>query len=282
MKAIIYQFYEGQLTSGNKAGTELMAEYAEAIGVEYKFELNPSWPIDCHIQRKNIGPYQPHYGAFKPLFDSAYDSYDYILFCDTDIIPLTHSRSKPRKNIFAEFMGRRHQQATMGGAPVDLWISEEYMQPFLRGKHNMGGINNQNDMKWSALMKSQYGAEIPVDDLKRPRVFNSGVVMYSAKARLDAQKYFPDFAEYTGFCRSSGLPSFYQGDQNYLNAMMTVHLNWEIMPYIWNSQMFYAPGTSGDNRPTSDYRTDDTQFVHLQQRGADHWDKERIIRTAND
>lgn len=282
MKAVIYQFWEGNMTPGNQAGVDLMREYAEAIGVEYKFELNPSWPADCRIQRKNIGQYQPHYGAFKPLFDKEFDNYDYILFCDTDIIPLTHSRSKPRKNIFAEFMGRRQVQATSGGAPVDLWISEEWMQPALRSKHNMGGINNKNDVRWSQLMKTQYGADIPVDDIKRPRVFNSGVVMYSAKARLDAQKYFPDFAEYCNFCRQSSLPAFYQGDQNYLNAMMTAHLNWEIMPYIWNSQMFYRPETSGENRPTSDYREDNTQFVHLQQRGADHWDKEKIIRTAND
>ena len=282
MKALIYQFWEGpKMSIGNQAGTELMAEYAEKIGVEYQFERNPSWPENARVQRQNLGPYNPHYGAFKPIFDPAYNNYDYILFCDTDIIPITHSRLNPRKNIFAEFMGLRHQQIESKQSLTDLWISEEWMQPQLRVEHNMGGINNQNDIKWSHIVESAYGSKILTDERGRPRVFNSGVVLYSAQGRLYAQKNFVDFKLYCNLMRSRSLPPFYQGDQNYLNAMMTAGMNWSIMPYKWNSQMFFKPGTTGDNRPVSDYRLKDTQFVHLQQRGADNWDKERIVETAN-
>jgi len=282
VKALIYQFWEGpKMSIGNQAGTELMAEYAKKIGVEYQFERNPSWPENARVQRQNLGPYNPHYGAFKPLFDSAYDNYDYILFCDTDIIPLTHSRLNPRKNIFAEFMGLRHEQVESKQPLTDLWISEEWMQPQLRAEHNMGGINNQNDIKWSHIVESAYGSKIPTDNRGRPRVFNSGVVLYSAQGRQWAQENFVDFKEYCDLMRSRSLPPFYQGDQNYLNAMMTAGMNWSIMPYKWNSQMFFKPGTTGDNRPVSDYRLKDTQFVHLQQRGADNWDKERIVETVN-
>lgn len=281
MKAIIYQYWEGKLTPGNKAGQELMEEYAKSIGVEYKFELNPTWPEYARINRQGLGRFQPHFGAFKPIFDKDFDHYDYILFADTDVIPMAHSRANPRKNIFAEFMGRRHEQAEAGESPVDLWISEEYMMPQMRADVSIGGdINFKNDVKWAQLMKKNYGIDVPYDSEGRPRVFNSGVVMYSARARQIAQEKFPDFRRYNHAIRSAGLTPFYGCDQPYLHAMMCKYFDWEVMPYKWNSQMFLTPGTEGDNRPTSDYRQEDTQFVHLQQRGADHWSKEKTIEVA--
>lgn len=271
MKALIYQFWEGNISPGNMAGVELMAEYAKRIGVEHLFERNPSWPKDCRIQRKGLGRYNPHYGAFKPIFDPAYDNYDYILFCDTDVVPrFTY------EHIFGEFM----EMSMVSGAEIG--VCEEWMQPENRQKYDIGGINSANDLKWHDLIKKKYGHDMLKDEQGRHRVFNSGCVMYSGLGRVKAQSVFKDFKEYTDLMHRSGLPPFYQGDQNYLNAMLP-QFNWGIMNYKWNSQIFFQPGTKGDNRPISDY-TKDANFVHVQLRGADNYDMNRlkeVIRYAN-
>jgi hypothetical protein len=259
MKCAIYQFWEGNITSGNKAGVELMKEYANRIGAEHIFELNPSWP-NVKIKRQNLGRYNPHYGAFKPIFDTAYDDYDYILFCDADVVP-----RNTRQNIFDEF-------AQM--ANIELGICEEWMQPEFRQKYNIGGINSANDNKWHDLIRVIYGHDMVKDDKGRHRVFNSGCVMYSAAGRVKAQNVFVDFKEYVSLMQRGGLPAFYQGDQNYLNAMIP-HFNWGIMDYKWNSQIFFQPGTTGDNRPIADY-TENANFVHVQLRGADSYDMNKL------
>ena len=262
MKALIYQFWEGKISSGNRAGVDLMEQYAKRIGVEHQFETNPSWPSDCHIQRKGLGRYNPHYGAFKPIFDSHYDDYDYILFCDTDVVPRNTS-----ENIFDEF------------GSFDIGVCEEHMQPENRQKYNIGGINSQNDLRWHDIIKEKYGHNMPKDDQGRHRVFNSGCVLYSKEGRNKAQSVFKDFKEYTDLMARSGMPPFYQGDQNYLNAMLPA-FDWTIMDYKWNSQIFFQPGTSGDNRPIADY-TENANFVHVQLRGADHYDMDRLKEVIN-
>ena len=267
MKALIYQFWEGTLSSGNKAGIELMKEYADRIGAEHLFELNPTWP-DCRIKRQGLGRYNPHYGAFKPLFDPAFDNYDYILFCDTDVVP-----RRTYQHIFGEFM-----QMCMDDQ-VDIGICEEWMQPELREKHDIGGINTANDKRWHKLIKDTYGHDMLVDEKGRPRVFNSGCVMYNGIARQKAREMLPDFKQYTDLMARSGLPPFYQGDQNYLNAMLPM-FEWGIMNYKWNSQIFFKPGTSGNNRPISDY-TKDANFIHVQLRGADNYDMDKLKEVIN-
>lgn len=263
MKAVIYQFWEGNLTSGNEAGVKLMKEYADRIGVEHVFELNPKWPTDAKIKRQNLGRYNPHYGAFKPLFDVSYDHYDYILFCDTDVVP-----RKTYEHIFGEFM-----QMSMD-SQCEIGICEEHMQPELRSKYSFGGISASADLKWHDLIKKTYGTEMAKDNKGRHRVFNSGCVMYSARARKKAQEVFVDFHSYCSLM-ANNMPSFYQGDQNYLNAMLP-KFDWAIMDYKWNSQVFFQPGTSGEFRPISDYTNDETNFVHVQLRGADNYNMNRL------
>lgn len=263
MKNLIYQFWEGNLSTGNAAGVQLMKEYAKRIGVEYVFELNPTWPKEARVQRKNLGRYNPHYGAFKPIFDLSFNDYDNILFCDTDVVPVDICN----ENIFEEFN-------------AEIGICEEWMQPSLRTKHNMGGINNANDNRWYDVIQKNYGFELYRDDVTRPRVFNSGVVLYSKEGREKARQCFKDFKQYCDLMSRSGLPPFYQGDQNYLNAMLP-QFDWQLMDYKWNSQIFFKPDTSGDNRPINDYR-EQPCFVHVQLRGADNYDIDRLRKVVND
>ena len=266
MKNLIYQFWEGQPTSGNEAGVRLMKEYADRIGVEYVFELNPSWPENARIKRKNLGRYNPHYGAFKPIFDESYSKYDNILFCDTDVIPVDRCSD----NIFEEFVD----------LDIELGVCEEWMQPELRSTYNMGGISTANDKRWHQIIQNTYNNKMPLDDKGRPRVFNSGCVMYRADGRKKAKEVFVDFKSYCSLMATSGLPAFYQGDQNYLGSMLP-RFNWGLMDYKWNSQIFYQPGTTGDNRPISDYRKNPC-FVHVQLRGADNYSMERLRKVVND
>lgn len=260
MKCVIYQFWEGSITPGNQAGVDLMKEYADRIGVDYVFELNPSWPKNAPWSRSGLGKYNPHYGAFKPIYDKAYDNYDYILFCDTDVVPRNKS-----ENIFNEMLPN-----------VEIGICEEHMQPDLRSQHSVGGgINSQNDLKWHNTIAQYYGNVMPKDSKGRHRVFNSGCVVYSKNGRKKAQEVFVDFREYITLMAKTGMPIFYQGDQNYLNAMLP-RFNWSIMDYKWNSQMFFKPGTSGDNRPVSDYTDKNTNFIHVQLRGADHFTMHKL------
>jgi hypothetical protein len=265
MKTLIYQFWTGQLTSGNEAGVILMDEYAQRIGSEYQFELNPVWPKDARIKPEGLGRYTPHYGAFKFIFEPVYDDYDFILFCDTDVVPVDHTH----ENIFEEFAETN----------AEIGICEEWMQPELREKHNMGGINNRNDNIYYGLCERKYGTKMLRDSQGRPRVFNSGCVVYSKAGRKKAREVFESFKEYVDYV-GNHLPSFYQGDQNYLNAMLP-KFDWTIMDYKWNSQIFFTPGTTGDNRPISDYR-EQPNFVHVQLRGADHYDMKTLRKVVNE
>ena len=246
---LIYQYWQGTLTEGNKAGTQLMKEYADRIGVEYQFELNPNWS-------KDLGSYTPHYNAFKFIYDTSYDKYDSILFADCDVIPV----SDLEENIFDEFTS-------------DIGICEEHMMPNLRQKYNIGGITGENDNRWCRIVEPLYDIEFPRDLQSRPRVFNSGVVLYSRQGRQEAREKFVGFQDYLREIRH--LPAFYSADQNYLNAMM-LKFNWQLMDYKWNSQIFYRPRTN----IVEDYR-DNANFVHVQLRGADHYPLHRLRSIVN-
>ena len=54
MKTVIYQYYDGETTSGNEAGRRAMDQYATRIGSEYIYEQDPYW-------REDLGRYSPHY-----------------------------------------------------------------------------------------------------------------------------------------------------------------------------------------------------------------------------
>ena len=232
-------------------------KYAINIDVDYLFELNP------HYYAGKLGPYSAHFGALKAAFSNKFDEYDYVLFCDTDIIPKTDLT----ENIFKEYNG------------IEFGICEEWNQPEIRLTCS-SDINNKNDEKWLKVLKEQLPSlNYPRNKNKLPRVFNSGVVLYSKMGREKAKKMFMDPKKYVDMVIHQ-LPSFYASDQPYLNIMMN-HLNWEVMDYKWNSSVHYTPDTFGSNRPVTDLRTNDTNFVHIQLRGADHYDSDTINRIAN-
>ncbi len=260
MKTIIYQYWDGVLTPGNAAGVEAMKRYAKDINADYLFELNPRFVT-------NLGAYSPHYGAFKPVYDKRFEEYDYVLFADTDVIPVENLK----ENIFEQFFN---------DPEFEVGICEEWNQPEMRVKFP-GMIDNTNDERWYALIDKIWHVKLPRTDSGLPRVFNSGVVVYSKKGINKARERFVAFSEYVNIVRMAGLPDFYTCDQPYIFAMLEIgKFNWKVMDYKWNSSVHYAQGTSGDNRPVTDLRNN-PNFVHIQLRGADHFDADTTYRIAN-
>jgi len=259
MKTIIYQYWDGISTPGNAAGVAAMKEYANRIGAEYLYEDNPRW-------QTNLGKYSPHYGAFKPLFTESFYDYDYLLFADTDVFPVADLN----ENIFEQFYN----------TDIELGICEEWQQPEVRKKHNLGGINNANDEFWVELIEKNWPVKMPRAENKAPRVYNSGVVVYSNGGMKKARKNFIDFKTYVKFINAHQLPPFYTCDQPYLHAMLEVcDFKWKTMDYKWNSSVHYVPGTK-DPRPVNDLRNN-SNFVHIQLRNADNYNTDQLYRITN-
>ena len=262
MTDVIYQYWDGADTPGNTAGSGAMRAYAARIGADYIYEHNPRFVTD-------LGPYSPHYGAFKPIYDDRFDAYDYVLFADTDVFPVNALVD----DVFAAM--RAHPDADVG-------ICEEWQQPEMRKKHDSaGGIGNTNDERWAALVSGTWNAQIPRTPEGLPRVFNSGVVWYSKAGRHLARERFIPFRDYVRLVQAARLPAFYTCDQPYLHAMLSMcKISWEVLDYRWNSSVHYMPGTRGPVRPVNDLRAG-AAFVHVQLGGADHFSEEKLRHLVN-
>lgn len=251
MSNLIYQYYQGNVTTGVWAGVKLMKAYAERIGAEYIFDNNQGWMPSWYGEQ-----YCAYYGAFRPVFDTEFDKYDNILFADCDIIPVDGLTD----NIFDEMDDH------------DLLLAEEWNQPEARAKYNIGGITGAKDNQWAKWVKDRYGVDVPRTESGKVRVFNSGVVLYSKEGRKNLREAVSNasgnFQESVAMYLSGvagAFPNFYTLDQNYLNVVMC-GVNWGLLDYKWNSSVSYVPETQ-DPRPVLDLRTKDTKFVHVQIRG---------------
>jgi len=258
MKNLIYQYWDGKLTPGCKAGVECMKKYADRIGAVHLFEHNPRFVT-------NLGTYSPHYGSFKPIYDETFHIYDNVLFTDTDVFPVEGLK----ENIFENFNS-------------EIGICTEPDQPKLRTM-TLGRITSSLDEKWAETIKTVWNVELPRTEEGLLKAYNSGVVLYSNKGLLAARDRFLPFNEYINVINSNReLISFYTSDQNYIHTMLKVAK----MDYIeldggWNSYIHYAKTIESKDRYVNDTRTKDTKFVHVQLAGADHYDAEKHHRIVN-
>lgn len=251
----IYQYWDGNPTPECYASVAAMKEYAERIGAEHIFELDPKFA-------SGLGKYTPHYGQFKVVYDESFDKYDKILFTDTDVFPIENLN----ENIFDEI------------GDEDVAIAEEWNQIETRKKHTIAGINNQNDRHWASVVDNAYNITVPRAECGSPRAYNSGVVLWSKQGRKNARATFVDFKTYVHKINLSGLPAFYTCDQPYLHAMM-MKLNWKELDYKWNSSVHYTPATK-DPRPVTDLR-DGANMVHVQLGGVSQFSADKFKRIVN-
>lgn len=261
MKNLIYQYWDGHVRESVHAGVRAMKAYADRVGADYLFEDNPQY-----IKSKglNFGSYSPHYGAFKPVFEPQFRKYDNILFCDTDVFPVNNLS----QNIFEGF------KAHIG-------ICTEPFQPKQR-TITLGRITSESDKKWANLIKDKYNTDVPKTEEDLVKVYNTGVVLYSAEGMTHARENWVPFKSYVDLIKRSDLDSFYTCDQPYLHAMMFVSkMKILEMDNGWNS---YVHGTRDKLQPKRriiDWRNETTKFVHCQFPGADDMTEEQLLRVVN-
>jgi hypothetical protein len=257
MKNIIYQYWDGNILEGVKAGVENMKQYAKRIGADYLFEENPRF-------RTDLGSFSPHYGAFKPVYTEMFHEYDNVLFADTDVFAVDGLV----ENIFEDFT-------------ADVGICTEPLQPKLRAARNKGRTTGKEDERWAKLIKTKWNVNMPrgVDGLLK--VYNSGVVLYSNAGLKKAKEKFIPFIEYVNLIKSHNFNSFYTCDQPYIHAMLEVcDFNWVELDNEWNRYITYI-ATGQEPKPVCDPRTENTKFVHIQLRGADHYDADKLWKITN-
>ena len=261
MKNLIYQYYDGPVLPGTKASVSMMKEYANRIGAEHLFEENPRWIVK---KGRNLGRYTPHYGQFKIVYDPFFEQYDSVLFLDSDIFPV----DKLQENIFEVPVGH-------------LGICTEGLQPDIR-KRIGGQINHAADEKFARMIKEVYKKDLPRREDGLLKVYNSGVVLYTKDGRQHCKKNFIKFENFKRQVFRYGISDFYASDQGYIHAMLEVaNLDWVELNAGWNSFIHYEPETSGPKRPVVDTRTEETKFVHVQLRAADHYDYDKLWRITN-
>lgn len=258
MKNLIYQYWDGKVLPSARAGSDNMKAYAQKVGADYLFEDNPRFVT-------NLGSYSPHYGAFKPVFTEKFHEYDNILFTDTDV-----------------FAVERLEEDIFEGFNADVGICTEPLQPKIRAKKSSGVTTGTMDELWAQTIKTKWGVNMPRTPEGLLKVYNSGVVLYSNKGLLKAKENFVPFKNYVNLIKSTkGLTPFYTCDQPYLHAMLKVaNLEYIEMDNNWNSYITWVNHTNKIKR-VCDSRNENTKFVHIQMRGADKYDAEKLWRITN-
>lgn len=237
MRTLIYQYWNGKRPEYTYASEELFREYAKYIGADYLLG-NGSVSIRCMYKR--------YFGALLPIYSKTFWEYDYVLYVDMDVIPM----SGLCENIFDH-------------ANFDFMMSEEFEQPEIRSSM-AGSINSLNDKIWMDTIKKIWNIDVDVDDLGRPLVYNSGVVLYSNNGMKKIKSIFPPVLAYQLIMKFRGLPRFYSLDQNYLNSFKNLPgIGFGSLDRCWNSQVTRWSDRAGASH-LEDQRTERTKFVHLQ------------------
>lgn len=259
MKNLIYQYWNGTIPQGSIASQNNIKQYAERIGVDYRFDYNEHYT-------KPLSKYSQYYDAFRPILDESFHEYDNVLFLDMDIFTIDGLKD----NVF--------EQPNNGIA-----ICEEMHQPELRTKSTVGtGINSKNDEVWSKILYDSWGTILPRNKQGKLKVYNSGVVLYNNNALKIAKEQFINFNEYIQTMEKGKLNKFYCLDQNYLHAMLfTVNVGFTELDTSWNTQIHYVGEPKTIPRPVNDMRTEHTKLVHIQLRGADNFNEETLWKIVN-
>lgn len=219
------------------ASEALFRDYAKAVGADYFF-ADDVYPIRAMHKR--------YFGALRPILDPSFHEYDAVLFVDMDVIP----KAAPVENIFDELSGH-------------IMLAEEPKQPELR-EDMKGNINGRNDQRWARISEAIWRAKVARDDVNRPKVFNSGVVLSSQEGLRVLKRILPSVLAYQVSMRLAGLPRFYRLDQNYLNTFIGKKgVDFRPLDGRWNAQITMVQ-TSGGTPCLIDERDERSQFFHMQ------------------
>jgi hypothetical protein len=254
-RKVIYQCWNGRLSSGVNISVKQMSDYAKQVGADYIFDLNnPTCNLD-------IGFYSPHYEKLTPILDSAFDEYETVMYADIDVY-VTESCNL---NIFDQFKG-------------DLGIVDEFFQPISRGW--LTGQNRINsDNSWARIVKEKYGIT-PHYSGNRVMSLNGGVIMLSRKGIQIIREKF-DVTDYIDTFKLFTLPDFYHSDQLYLQMIAaSTDIHFQFMDPIWNSNIIHVHGNKLINIP-HDFRVPGAQFVHVQLKGVKEFTESQLKNIVN-
>jgi hypothetical protein len=252
---VIYQCWNGRLSSGVNISVKQMSDYAKRVGADYIFDLNnPTCNLD-------IGFYSPHYEKLTPIMDSAFDEYETVMYADIDVY-VTESCNL---NIFDQFKG-------------DLGIVDEFFQPISRG-WLVGQDRIDSDNFWAKIVEEKYGIT-PHYSGNRVMSLNGGVIMLSQKGIKIIREKF-NVKDYIDTFKLSTLPDFYHSDQLYFQMIAASDdIHFQFMDPMWNSNIIHVHMNSLMNIPY-DFRVSGAQFVHVQLKGVKEFNESQLKNIVN-
>ena len=260
MKNLIYQFWDNNGNTRNNlpgvnASRKNIKQYADRIGAEHLFEENP--PL---LHNKQFALY---HGAFNPIFREEFHEYDNVLFLDADI----HTVEDLEENIFEGFNS-------------DIGLCTEPLQPKLRAETKVGMVNRHQNELWAKHVEKEYNMTIPRNKNGLLEIYNGGVVLYSNKGLVNAKKNFPPLEHYVDFVLSiKGCLPFFAADQDFLQvAIHATNTDFVKLDKGWNTFVTYHERDA--TRVIYD-QDENTKFVHVQFRGANHLSEEELWKIVN-
>lgn len=244
MNAIFQYWTIGPLFPGCVYGSECMAAYAKLVGADYVHKVREPFTDKYGVDAR-------WFDKLRPVFDPAFDQYDKVMVVDHDVFPVDGITA----SIFDELL-------------ADFGMVEEIDQPALRAHPKSNTFTTANDRKWAAFVQRAYQATIPVDEQRRPRAWNAGVILFSRAGRTKLRAAVPRPKAYHVAALGAGLPGSYATEQCYLNTLAFLSgMNFTRLPRVWNEMLHHQP-----DGLVHDKRTAATRFVHVMFRGADHHD----------
>lgn len=250
MKNLIYQFWDTQaqpehkrikgLPSGVQASVDSMKKYADTIGAEHLFELDPPYLHD-HAHKA-------YYGAVNPIFREEFHEYDNVLFTDADVFAVDGLK----ENIFENFTG-------------DIGMAQEIFEPMLQIVENRI-FGKEAFEAWGKLVEKTYSIKLPRNEKNLLKVYNSGVVLLSQKGMKKAKESFIPFKHYIDtITQSPAVKNFFGADQHYIHtSMFKANLEFVELDYGWNTKVNYY---NKDKSKILFDKNKNTKLVHVQLRG---------------
>jgi len=249
MRNLIYQYWDTYQIKGIPPAVQVSKDnikaYADKIGAEYLFELNP--------KRLHLDPSAAYHSALNPVFREEFHEYDNVLFLDADI----YAVEGLEENIFEGFSG-------------EIGICEEIFEPKAQIVEDKRRLGRPVYEAWAKAVEGRYRMKLPRTKDGLLRAFNSGVVVWSKEGLKKAKEKFIEFEDYITCVRLNRLEKFLAADQHYLNTCMwKSKMDVQIMDCKWNTLILQF-----NKSPTEILfdRNENTCFVHLQLRGM-RWDQ---------
>lgn len=261
MKNLIYQYWDtqvkhdggtnpptkGLVPPGVRYSRKNIGEYAERIGADHVFEIDPPYLHNF--------PEKSYYGALNPLLRPEFDKYDNILTLDADIFAVDGLT----ENIFDVIR-----------PDTDIAMAQEIFEPGRKTHEKSRNLGHPADEKWASVVETKYGITLPRNKNNHLISYNSGVVVWTRAGLEKAKKGFMTPDDYVETIKQGGAKQFYGADQHYINtALLYAGLNFEEIGSEWNTTINYWDKQR--DKILFD-RTPMTKLVHNQMRG-ERWYK---------